>query len=49
MTKLFEGYVEVQYGQAYIELEGSFDGTMETAFAARKMAYAGHKSQQYYS
>jgi hypothetical protein len=37
MTELFAGNVQVQYGQAYIELNG--------AFAARAMACAGHKHQ----
>ncbi len=41
MTKLFEGNVEVQYGQVYIELDGSFDGAMEDCFRGQKNGLCG--------
>lgn len=41
MTKLFEGEVEVHYGQVYIELDGSFDGAMENCFHGQKNGLCG--------
>lgn len=41
MTKLFEGSVEVQYGQAYIELDGSFDGAMDACFRGQNNGLCG--------
>lgn len=41
MTKLFEGNIEVQYGQAYIELDGSFDGAMDSCFRGQNNGLCG--------
>ncbi len=41
MTELFAGNVEVQYGQAYIELDGSFDGAMDDCFVGQRNGLCG--------
>ena len=41
MAELFSGNVEVQYGQAYIELDGCFDGVMEDCFRGQSNGICG--------
>lgn len=41
MTELFAGTVEVQYGQAYLELDGAFDGAMEACFRGQSNGLCG--------
>lgn len=41
MTELFTGTVEVQYGQVYIELDGSFDGEMDKCFRGQNNGLCG--------
>lgn len=41
MTELFSGNVEVQYGQFYIELDGSFDGAMDRCFLGQNNGLCG--------
>ena len=41
MTELFAGNVEVQYGQAYIELDGAFDGAMDECFCGQSNGLCG--------
>lgn len=41
MAELFSGNVEVQYGQAYIALDGSFDGMMEDCFRGQSNGICG--------
>lgn len=41
MTELFAGNIEVQYGQAYLELDGSFDGAMDTCFLGQMNGLCG--------
>ncbi len=41
MTELFAGNIEVQYGQAYIELDGSFDGAMDNCFLGQNNGLCG--------
>lgn len=41
MTELFAGNLEVQYGQAYIELDGSFDGEMDNCFRGQNNGLCG--------
>ena len=41
MTQLFAGNVEVQYGQAYIELDGRFDGSMDDCFRGQNNGLCG--------
>ncbi|KVK45413.1 hypothetical protein L905_19370 [Agrobacterium sp. TS43] len=41
VTELFAGNVEVQYGQAYIELDGSFDGAMDDCFVGQRNGLCG--------
>lgn len=41
MTELFAGNVEVQYGQAYIELDGKFDGAMDACFRGQSNGLRG--------
>ncbi len=41
MTELFAGNVEVQYGQAYIELDGKFNGFMDDCFLGQKNGLCG--------
>ncbi len=41
MTELFVGNIEVQYGQAYIELDGAFDGAMDDCFRGQRNGLCG--------
>lgn len=41
MIELFAGQVEVQYGQFYLELNGTFDGDMEASFAGQQNGLSG--------
>ncbi|WP_337267412.1 hypothetical protein [Oryzifoliimicrobium ureilyticus] len=46
MIALFEGNVEVQYSQAYIELDGSFDGSVENCFRGQSNGLCGAQTPQ---
>lgn len=41
MAELFSGNVEVQYGQAYFELDGTFDGSMDDCFLGQSNGLCG--------
>lgn len=41
MVELFAGIVQVQYGQAYIELDGAFGGLMEKSFVGQSNGLCG--------
>lgn len=41
MTELFAGNIEVQYGQAYVELNGAFDGAMDKCFLGQSNGLCG--------
>lgn len=41
MTELFAGTIEVQYGQAYIELDGVFSGAMDDCFRGQSNGLCG--------
>lgn len=41
MTELFAGNVHVHYGQAYLELDGAFDGEMEDCFRGQSNGLCG--------
>jgi hypothetical protein len=44
MTELFAGNVEVNYGQAYIELDGAFQGAMDECFLGQSNGLCGAQS-----
>ncbi|SFV31464.1 hypothetical protein SAMN05216456_1349 [Devosia crocina] len=41
MIELFAGIVQLQYGQAYVELDGAFDGNMENSFIGQSNGLCG--------
>lgn len=41
MIELFAGNIEVQYGQAYIQLDGAFDGLMDNCFRGQSNGLCG--------
>jgi hypothetical protein len=41
MTELFSGNINVQYGQAYLELDGTFAGAMEDCFRGQSNGLCG--------
>ncbi|MHC1548784.1 hypothetical protein [Phyllobacterium sp. K27] len=41
MTELFAGNIEAHYGQAYIELDGSFNGEMDNCFRGQNNGLCG--------